>query len=98
VNATAAAVPLRIVGDIIRYHPREAPIADILIRDLPPEAVAAIDAEASRLGISRNEYLRRRLTADAAAIGGPVTVEDLSKFAGRFADLGDPDVMSGAWQ
>lgn len=77
---------------------RGSPIADILIRDLPVEAVAAIDAEARRLGISRNEYLRRRLTADAGAIGGPVTVDDLSRFAGVFRDLGDPDVMSGAWR
>jgi len=29
--------------------------------------------------------------------GSPVSVEDLARFAGTFADLADPDVMSQAW-
>ena len=36
-------------------------VPDILIRDLPDHVVAAIDANAQRLGLSRNEYLRRQL-------------------------------------
>ena len=28
----------------------------------------------------------------------PVTVETLRRFSGTFADLGDADVMRGAWE
>jgi hypothetical protein len=30
--------------------------------------------------------------------GSPVSVQDLARFADRFGDLADPDVMSQAWQ
>jgi hypothetical protein len=36
-------------------------MANILIRDLSQEAVDRIDAAAANLGLSRNEYLRRKL-------------------------------------
>ena len=35
---------------------------DILIRDVPDDVVAAIDAKAQRAGLSRTEYLRRALS------------------------------------
>lgn len=70
---------------------------DVLIRDVPDDVVAAIDASARRLGISRTEYLRRRLVQEASRTGGPVTVEDLRAFAEAFCDLADPDVMARAW-
>ena len=73
-------------------------MADLLIRDVPDEVVAGIDANAKRLGLSRSEYLRRRLTAEATGSGDAVTVEDLVAFADTFADLGDPEVMARAWQ
>lgn len=69
---------------------------DVLIRDLPDHVVAAIDANAQRLGLSRNEYLRRQLAIEAGT-HDPVTVADLKRSAGVFADLDDPDVMGGAW-
>jgi hypothetical protein len=72
-------------------------MTDVLIRDVPEEVVAVLDAHAARLGLSRTEYLRRRLAQDAATPGSPVSVEDLARFAGAFADLADPDVMSRAW-
>jgi hypothetical protein len=78
------------------YH-LEAEMTDVLIRDVPEEVIAAIDAHAARLGVSRSEYVRRRLAQDAATPGSPVTVEDLARFADTFADLADPDVMSQAW-
>jgi hypothetical protein len=78
------------------YH-LEAGMTDVLIRDVPEEVVAAIDAHAARLGVSRSEYVRRRLAQDAATPGSPVSVEDLARFAGTFANLADPDVMSQAW-
>lgn len=74
-----------------------AGMPDVLIRDVPAEDLARIDAHAARLGISRTEYLRRRLRQEAARPAGPVTAADLQRFASRFADLGDPEVMRRAW-
>jgi len=61
------------------------------------DVIAALDAHAGRLGLSRSEYVRRRLAQDAATPGSPVSVADLTRFASTFADLADPDVMSQAW-
>jgi plasmid stability protein len=73
-------------------------VTDMLIRDLPDEVVAALDAQAARLGISRSEYVRRRLTQDAGTSGATVSTADLTRFAEAFADLDDPEVMSRAWR
>ena len=73
-------------------------MADVLVRDVPEEVLAALDAQAARLGLSRTEYLRRRLAQDAALLPGAVSVNDLASFAERFGDLKDPDIMSGAWE
>ena len=73
-------------------------MTDMLIRDVPDEVVAAIDARASRLGLSCSEYVRRRLIQDAASAGSKVTTQDLARFAEVFADLDDPAVMSRAWR
>lgn len=73
-------------------------MADVLLRDVPDEVLAALDAHAARLGLSRSEYLRRRLAQEAALVPGTVSVDDLTKFATVFEDLADPDVMSAAWQ
>jgi hypothetical protein len=73
-------------------------MADVLIRDVPEAVLAGVDARAARLGLSRVEYIRRRLAADAASASSPVSTGDLRAFANRFADLADPDVMNSAWQ
>ena len=73
-------------------------MTDVLIRDVPDDVIAALDAHAGRLGLSRSEYVRRRLAQDAALRDAPVSVQDLARFADRFGDLVDPDVMSQAWQ
>jgi hypothetical protein len=73
-------------------------MTDMLIRDVPDEVIAAVDAHAARLGLSRSEYVRRRLAQDAAVSDSAVTVADLAGFASTFADLADADVMSRAWQ
>ena len=73
-------------------------MADILIRDVPDDVVAAIDASAKRAGLSRTEYLRRTLARERSARSGGVTVADLARFAARFADLDDPEVMGAAWR
>lgn len=38
-------------------------MTDILIRDMPDEVLAAIDAKAKRVGLSRSAYLRRPWSA-----------------------------------
>lgn len=69
-----------------------------MIRGLAEDEIARLDADADRLGLSRNEYVRRRLSADSRAGGGRVTVADLEGFARRHADLGDETVMAAAWR
>jgi plasmid stability protein len=73
-------------------------MTDMLIRDVPDDVIAALDAHAGRLGLSRSEYVRRRLAQDAARSGSPVSVQDLARFSEIFSDLADPDVMARAWQ
>lgn len=73
-------------------------MTDVLVRDVPEDVVAALDARASRLGLSRSEYLRRRLAQEAVTSPQPVTVEHLASFAETFVDLTDPEVMKGAWE
>jgi hypothetical protein len=70
---------------------------DVLIRDVPAEDLARIDAQAARLKLSRTEYLRRRLHQEASRPPAPVTAADLERFASRFSDLEDPEVMRRAW-
>jgi hypothetical protein len=73
-------------------------MTDMLIRDVPDDVIAAVDAHAGRLGLSRSEYVRRRLAQDAAMHGPAVSIEDLARFADTFGDLADPGVMSRAWE
>jgi hypothetical protein len=73
-------------------------MADVLVRDVPEEVLAGVDAHAARLGLSRVEYIRRRLAADAATSGEAVSVADLRSFAEAAEDLTDPQVMGAAWQ
>jgi hypothetical protein len=73
-------------------------MTDVLIRDVPDEVLAAVDARARRLGLSRSEYVRRRLAQDAVASDAAVTTADLTRFGELFADLADPEVMDQAWR
>jgi hypothetical protein len=72
-------------------------MADILIRDVPEDVLAAIDAKARRVGLSRSEYIRRTLSRERGEAVRAVDADDLEAFADRFADLEDPDVMRQAW-
>ncbi len=72
-------------------------MAQLLIRDVPDHVIAAIDGRAARLGLSRSEFLRRRLAQEATTEAGPVRVEDLREFASTFAALADEDLMKQAW-
>jgi hypothetical protein len=73
-------------------------MTDMLIRDVPDDVIAALESHARRLGLSRSEYVRRRLAQDATVTDSPVRAGDLARFAETFSDLADPDVMSQAWQ
>jgi hypothetical protein len=73
-------------------------MADILIRDVPADVIAAIDAKAQLVGLSRTEYLRRALARERDTTIVEVHVEDLARFARDFADLDDPEVMARAWR
>ena len=73
-------------------------MAHVLIRDVPEVVLAGIDAHAARLGLSRAEYIRRRLASDAASSRTAVDVDDLRSFADRFTDLADVEIMGEAWR
>jgi hypothetical protein len=72
-------------------------LSDVLIRDVPDEVVSALDAKANELGLSRNEFLRRRLLQESRSGARQVTIDHLRGFAQRCADLTDPEVMGQAW-
>jgi hypothetical protein len=85
----------------MRYHlisKEVVAVADVLIRDVPDAVLAEVDAHAARLGLSRVEYIRRRLAADASASNAQVSAQDLRKFADTFADLADREVIDEAWR
>ncbi len=72
-------------------------MTNILIRDVSDEVLAAIDAKAQRVGLSRAAYLRRALERERAYGSGPVTLDQLERVSKLAADLDDPAVMSDAW-
>jgi hypothetical protein len=74
-------------------------MTDILVRGLSQAAVDHIDATAADLGLSRNEYLRRKLEEGVVRAGEQtITDEDWQRSAEVFADLADPAVMDNAWR
>ena len=77
---------------------KEAETADIIIRGVPDQVIASLDARASRLGLSRSDYVRRCLVQDTARDDSPVGGADLAYFADVFSDLRNRDVMLRAWR
>jgi len=69
-------------------------MTDLLIPDVPDDVIAALEARARRLGLSRGEYVLRRLVQDVAVTHSPVSAGDLASFAETFSDLAHPNVMS----
>ena len=72
-------------------------MTDVLIRNVSDDDLARIDEQATRLGLSRNEYLRRRIMQDAARDQAHLTVADLQRAATLSQDLLDDSVMRDAW-
>ncbi len=73
-------------------------MADILIRDVPDDVITGLDKRADRLGLSRAELLRRLCAREAGVSDATITVDDFRRFSERFQDLGNPEVMRGAWE
>ena len=72
-------------------------MTDILIRNVADGDLQRIDARAARLGLSRGEYLRRRIVQEAATSDASLTLSSLQRAAELSSDLLDDDVMRGAW-
>jgi hypothetical protein len=73
-------------------------MSDVVIRDIPDDALAVMDQLAARMGLSRTEFIRRRLIQDARAARISVTAEDWSRFTDTYRDLGESAVMDHAWK
>jgi len=73
-------------------------MTDVLVRDVPDDVVVALEARAARVGLSRSEFLRRRLAQEAHGATTQVTTADLAALPETFSDLMNPQVMRGAWQ
>jgi uncharacterized protein (DUF2384 family) len=72
-------------------------MTDILIRNVAEADLERIDARAKRLGLSRSDYLRRRIVQEAASSDESLDVSVLRRAAELSRDLLDGDVMGGAW-
>lgn len=72
-------------------------MADLLIRDLSPEVVHALDVKAKTLGISRVELVRRSITREVSISSESVTEQHLAALVELLPDLGDVEIMRGAW-
>jgi hypothetical protein len=73
-------------------------MSDVLIRDIPDDVLAGLDARAAELGLSRVEYIRRRLAQDARTVRVAVTRDDLHRLGQAVAGLADEELMRGAWE
>ncbi len=73
-------------------------MASTPLRDIPADVMQHYTARAQKEGISRNALLVPVLT-DAARrdTREPLTLEHLQRSAERTADLGDREVIDGAW-
>jgi len=73
-------------------------MGDVLVRGVPEEDLTRIDAEAERLGLSRNAYLRREFHRIARHRAAPeATADDYRRAKEAMADLSDEEVMRDAW-
>ena len=73
-------------------------MSEILIRGVPDDVLAVLDQLAARMGLSRTEFIRRRLIQDARAARMSVTPEDWNRFTDSYRDLSDSAVMDHAWK
>lgn len=72
-------------------------MTDVLIRNVSEDDLAQIDAQATRLGLSRSEYLRRQIEQLASRRPNSVSRVDFARLSELAVDLLDDDVMRDAW-
>lgn len=72
-------------------------MSDLLIRDVPDDVLAGLDARAASLGLSRVEYVRRRLSQDARVAHVAVTRDDVQRLSQAISGLADEQLMRQAW-
>lgn len=72
-------------------------MANVLIRDVDDAVIAKIDADALKLGLSRNEYLRQVLESLGPEPARRETREYVEWIAETFAELRDKNVRLRAW-
>jgi hypothetical protein len=83
---------------IMRYqYAEEFTMPDILIRGLSPETVAVLDERASTQGVSRNAVITEILSREALERPA-IDLADLTLVRQLTQDLGNPEVMQGAWR
>ncbi len=73
-------------------------MADLLIRNVPIEVLSALDASAEKLGLSRVEFIRRRLAQEAQNSNQSVTEEHLKNILVLLPDLAAKEIMEEAWR
>ena len=73
-------------------------MADLLIRDLTPEILNALDLRASALGLSRVEYVRRTLAQSISTATESVTEQHLFELLELLPDLANKKIMEQAWR
>ncbi|MCB1291830.1 antitoxin [Mycolicibacterium sp.] len=73
-------------------------MTDVLIRDVPEDVLSGIDARAADMGLSRVEYIRRRLAQDARAARLNVTRDHLERLGQALTNLADEELMREAWR
>lgn len=66
-------------------------VTDILIRAVPGAVIDEIDRQARGLGVSRSEFLRRRLDREFRPVG-KLTTADLVRLAELIRDTPAPDL------
>ena len=72
-------------------------MSDILIRGLDEGTVSRLDALAEKQRTSRNSVIRAILD-EATRTSMAMNRQDALAALGLMADLGDPEVMAGAWR
>lgn len=74
-------------------------MTDVLVRGVPEDDIARVDAEAVRLGLSRNAYLRREIHRIARhRTVREATPEDFAEVKAALKNLTDDDAMAKAWR
>ncbi|CAN5465573.1 hypothetical protein BH23ACT7_BH23ACT7_16450 [soil metagenome] len=73
-------------------------MTNLLIRDVPEDVLAAIDARAQAAWAVPQRLPSADPGPKANVSDVLVTIEALQRFADRFGDLADPEVMRRAWE